>query len=84
MSKRRCEEWTLPRKTRSLWGLNHRCRNPARFRVQSRDPDKAYIGGEYLCGLHIRPALMDNGDSAWKPWLVYRLTEAEMEAPETP
>jgi hypothetical protein len=57
----------------------HRCIHPARFRVQAADrhggvdPSAVAAGGEYVCGTHVRPALMDNGDSVWKPWIVTRL-----------
>jgi hypothetical protein len=50
------------------------CRNPARYRVTANhrhgETNKVSAAGEYPCGLHVRPYLMDNGDSVWAPWVV--------------
>lgn len=64
-----------------MWGFEHACDNPARYRVRGA-PDRIHpqgtvsLSGETPCGLHVRPYLMDNGDSVWRPWIVERLEAA--------
>lgn len=76
MDVRQCEARTQPRRRRGIWGLTHRCLSPVKFRVRPADrfgrpdPTKVAWTGEYVCGRHVRPYLMDNGDSVWKPWIV--------------
>lgn len=82
---RLCESWT--RRTKRQWPEvstdMHPCTYPAKFRIRARseyggndvDPNVVSWQGEYVCGIHVRPALMDNGDSVWKPWIIERLEE---------
>lgn len=75
-----CDHRTLPRRVRGIWGFDHACDNPAKFRVRGA-PDrhgreKVSLAGDTPCGLHARPYLMDNGDSVWKPWIVEPLEAA--------
>ena len=68
-----CDAWTEtrygPRPFRRLL-LSHRCPNPARFRVRAAEARKVPWGPEQPCRRHVRPYLMDNGDSVRKPWIV--------------
>lgn len=74
----RCDYLLLGPDRRLLMG---RCPNPARFTVvANRKPYRDSGGGwpwradgPNACGVHVRPALMDNGDSVWKPWVVERI-----------
>lgn len=50
-----------------------RCPHRARYRVVRSDTGTPPYEGEHACGRHVRPALMDNGDSVWKPWRVTAL-----------
>lgn len=79
--RRKCEAWATERSGVSArFDRDYPCPHPAKYRVRPRDPltgmvdpTRHCVGGEYVCGRHVRPALMDNGDSAWWPWLVERL-----------
>lgn len=70
--RRRCDAILEPRAWRR--GRPKRCQHPARFRQRGSD-GRAILQGEYVCGRHVRPALMDNGDSVRKPWIVEPIAE---------
>jgi hypothetical protein len=71
---RQCEAWANARSAVSArFSHSYRCPNPAKFRVQAAQAGQVVWEGEYVCGRHVRPALMDNGDSVRKPWIVSRL-----------
>ena len=73
---RQCDSMATARSAVSArFDATYRCPHPAKYRVQSRDrrtgePNGAPFEGEYVCGRHVRPALLDNADSVWRPWLV--------------
>lgn len=56
------------------------CPHLAKYRVTGnhhpRWGTKVSASGETPCGIHVRPYLMDNGDSVWKPWIVTRLADS--------
>lgn len=68
---RRCDHWCRG---------GYPCRYPAKFKVRGnpgRDGrEQISVAGEAPCGLHVRPYLMDNGDSVRAPWIVERLEAA--------
>lgn len=67
-----CQAKTRAWTGRFLISAGHRCVNPAKYGVSSNKRNKVPPEDE-VCGVHVRPYLMDNGDSVWKPWNVWRL-----------
>lgn len=72
-----CEAHTRPGPGGWWKSRGHRCTRPAKYRVigniDRHGGQSIPMEGEFVCGTHVRPALMDNGDSVWKPWIVTRL-----------
>ena len=69
-----CEAWATTRsEVSSRFDQDYRCPHPAKYRVGDTRPH--YSPPErFVCGRHVRPYLMDNGDSARAPWTVEALS----------